>query len=60
VATARLRTNAIAAAIYAATAFHDAVEPANAEITAKKEREWQLQHLRKLSESWSSCIAFRQ
>jgi hypothetical protein len=50
-ATAHVPTHAVAAVIYAATAFRDAVEPANAEISIDKEREWQLQHLLNLSES---------
>jgi hypothetical protein len=51
VATAHVPTHAVAAAIYAATAFRDAVEPVNAEISTDKEREWQLRHLLTLSES---------
>ncbi|MCL4368962.1 MAG: hypothetical protein M1337_07330 [Actinobacteria bacterium] len=48
VATAHVPTHAIAAAIYAATAFRDAADPAEAESAALREREWQLEHLRKL------------
>jgi hypothetical protein len=50
-ATAHVPTHAVAAAIYAATAFRDAVEPVNAEISTDKEREWQLRHLLTLLES---------
>jgi hypothetical protein len=50
-ATAHVPTHAVAAAIYAATALRDAVEPAHAAIATKKEREWQLCHLLNLSES---------
>jgi Imm-5 like putative immunity protein len=50
-ATAHVPTHAVAAAIYAATAYCDAAEPANSEIAAEKEREWQLQHLRNFSKS---------
>ena len=50
-ATAHVRTHAIAAAMYAATALRDAVEPAHAEVATDKEREWQLQHLLHLSET---------
>ena len=50
-ATAHVRTHAIAAAMYTATALRDAVEPAHAEVATDKEREWQLQHLLNLSET---------
>jgi hypothetical protein len=50
-ATAHVPTHAGAAAIYAATALRDAVEPAHAELATNKEREWQLHHLLNLSES---------
>jgi hypothetical protein len=49
VATAHVPAHAIAAARYAATAVRDAVEPADARIANDREREWQLQHLLRLS-----------
>ena len=49
-ATAHVPTHAIAAAIYAATAIRDSVDPDDAEIALEREREWQLQHLLDLSE----------
>lgn len=48
-ATAHVPAHAIAAARYAATAVRDAAEPPEADSAAKKEREWQYQHLLKLS-----------
>jgi hypothetical protein len=48
VAAAHVPTHALASAAYAATAFRDAANPANADAAAAKEREWQYQHLMKL------------
>jgi hypothetical protein len=45
VATAHVPTHSIAAAVYAATAVRDGVEPADADISVTKERNWQYQHL---------------
>jgi hypothetical protein len=54
VATAHVPTHAIAAARYAATAVRDAASPAEADIAATREREWQYQHLHELMEESSS------
>ena len=48
-ATAHFPTHAVAAAIYAATAVRDAADPADADITTTREREWQYQHLLELT-----------
>ena len=50
-ATAHVPAHAIAAAIYAATAVRDAANPADADSTATREREWQYQHLLRLTEN---------
>ena len=44
-ATAHATGHSIAAAIYAATAIRDKVEPAEAKLSVAKERNWQYQHL---------------
>jgi hypothetical protein len=49
-ATAHVPTHAIADAIYAATAVRDASSPADADIATTKERDWQYQHLLRLTE----------
>ena len=49
-ATAHVPAHAIAAAIYAATAVRDAANPADADSAATREREWQYQHLLRLTE----------
>jgi len=49
-ATAHVPTHAIAAAIYAATAVRDATNSTDANIATTKERDWQYQHLLKLTE----------
>lgn len=48
IATARVRTHSIAAAIYAATAVRDATDAANAKRATDAERQWQYQHLLEL------------
>lgn len=48
VATAHVPAHALAAAAYAATAIRDAAEPADADASVAKEREWQYHHLVKL------------
>jgi hypothetical protein len=49
-ATAHVPTHALAAAIYAATAVRDAINSTDADIATLKERGWQYQHLRSLTE----------
>jgi hypothetical protein len=49
-ATAHVPAHAIAAAMYAATAVRDAANPADADCAANKERDWQYQHLLRLTE----------
>ena len=48
VATAHVRTHALAAAAYAATAVRDVACPANADDAVIIEREWQYHHLAEL------------
>jgi hypothetical protein len=48
-ASAHVGRHAIAAAMYAATAVRDSVEPARAQKATAREREWQLRYLLKLS-----------
>lgn len=50
VATAHVPDHALAAAIYAATAFRDAADPDDATAITEREREWQYQHLLQLQE----------
>ena len=50
VATTHVPAHAIAAAIYAATAFRDAAPARVAESAALQEREWQYRHLQELRE----------
>jgi hypothetical protein len=49
-ATAHVPAHALAAAIYAATAVRDATRSPDADIATTKEREWQYQHLLRLTE----------
>ena len=51
VATAHVPTHAIGAANYALQAINRATNPSDADTATAKEREWQFQHLRKLSEA---------
>lgn len=44
-ATAHVKNHSVAAAIYAATAVRDGVEPADSDISVTKERDWQYSHL---------------
>jgi hypothetical protein len=53
-ATAHVPTHALAAAIYAATAVRDATNSSDADITTTKERDWQYQHLLRLTEKLTS------
>ena len=53
-ATAHVPAHAIAAAIYAATAVRDAANSADADSATIKEREWQYQHLLRLTEKLTS------
>ena len=48
--TSHVPGHAIAAAIYAATAVRDAADSADADSATIKERDWQYQHLIKLTE----------
>jgi len=48
-ATAHVPRHAIAAAIYAATAFRDAADPSKADAAVLKERNWQYRHLLELA-----------
>jgi hypothetical protein len=48
-ATAHVPAHAIAAAIYAATAVRDASSPADADSATARERDWQYQHLLRLT-----------
>jgi len=48
-ATAHVPAHALAAALYAATAVRDAVNAPDADSAATREREWQYQHLLRLS-----------
>jgi hypothetical protein len=50
-ATAHVPSHAIAAALYAATAVRDATNSPEADIATIKEREWQYQHLLRLTEN---------
>jgi hypothetical protein len=49
-ATAHVPAHALAAAIYAATAVRDATNSPDADIATTRERDWQYQHLLKLTE----------
>jgi len=49
IATAHIPGHAIAAPIYAATAFRDAADPPDAHAAALTERKWQYQHLIELT-----------
>ena len=53
-ATAHVPAHAIAAAIYAATTVRDAANSADADSATIKEREWQYQHLLRLTEKLTS------
>jgi hypothetical protein len=53
-ATAHVPAHALAAAIYAATAVRDAASSIDADIATIKEREWQYQHLLRLTENLTS------
>jgi hypothetical protein len=48
-ATAHVPRHALGAAIYAATAVRDASDPADGDVAALSEREWQYRHLAKLT-----------
>lgn len=48
-AATHVPTHAIAAARYAATAVRDATSPADADLAATREREWQYRHLLRLT-----------
>lgn len=48
--TAHVPTHSIAAAIYAATAVRDATNSTDTDIATTKERDWQNQHLLRLTE----------
>ena len=48
VATAHVKTHAVAAALYAATAVRDRARPRRAAAAAERERAWQLRRLRSL------------
>lgn len=50
-ATAHVPTHALAAAIYAATAVRDATNSNDDDIATTQEREWQYQHLLRLTEN---------
>ena len=50
-ATAHVSTHALAAAMYAATAVRDATNSTDTDVTTTKEREWQYQHLLRLTEN---------
>jgi hypothetical protein len=53
-ATAHVPTHALAAAIYATTAVRDAANSTDTDIVTTKERDWQYQHLLKLTEKLTS------
>jgi hypothetical protein len=53
-ATAHVPTHALAAAIYATTAVRDAANSTDTDIATTKERDWQYQHLLKLTEKLTS------
>ena len=53
-ATAHVPAHALAAAIYASTAVRDAANSADADSATIKEREWQYQHLLRLTEKLTS------
>jgi hypothetical protein len=48
-ATAHVPAHALAAALYAATAVRDATDSADADIATTRERDWQYQHLLRLT-----------
>jgi hypothetical protein len=50
-ATAHVPTHALAAAIYAATAVRDATNSNDDDLATTQEREWQYQHLLRLTEN---------
>jgi hypothetical protein len=56
-ATAHVSTHALTAAIYAATAVRDATNSADTDIATTKERDWQYQHLLRLTEKLTSSFS---